>query len=97
MWLVLFTIIYFEAVHLPIQRQTNCFLKLTLDKSSLNLLGTVNSIVNQKKYLEGYAAQHGFTNCVHYTDDSDIVEPSQEELAGQAFSGLVQLFAFYRQ
>ena len=44
-------------------------MKLTLDKSSLNLLGTVNSIVNQKKYLEGYAAQHNFSNIVHYTDD----------------------------
>lgn len=28
-----------------------------------------NSILNQKKYLEDYAAQHGFENCVHYTDD----------------------------
>ena len=27
------------------------------------------SISNQKILLEGYAAQHGFTNCVHYTDD----------------------------
>ena len=61
------------------------------------LIGDSNSVVNQKAMLESYAAQHGFTNCVHYTDDSDIVEPSQEELAGQAFSGLVQLFAFYRQ
>ena len=42
MWLVLFTIIYFEAVHLPIQRQTNCFLKLTLDKSSLKITQMVN-------------------------------------------------------
>ena len=25
--------------------------------------------VNQKLQLENYAAQHGFTNCVHYTDD----------------------------
>ena len=31
--------------------------------------GDSNSIVNQKILLEGYAAQHGFTNCVHYTDD----------------------------
>ena len=25
--------------------------------------------MNQKKYLEGYAADHGYENCVHYTDD----------------------------
>lgn len=31
--------------------------------------GDSNSIVNQKILLEGYAAQHGFTNCTHYTDD----------------------------
>ncbi len=32
-------------------------------------IGDSNSIVNQKILLESYAAQHGFTNCVHYTDD----------------------------
>lgn len=32
-------------------------------------VGDSNSIVNQKIQLESYAAQHGFTNCVHYTDD----------------------------
>ena len=32
-------------------------------------VGDSNSIVNQKRYLEDYAAQKGFTNCVHYTDD----------------------------
>ncbi|MBR3382695.1 MAG: recombinase family protein [Clostridia bacterium] len=34
-----------------------------------DLAGDSNSIVNQKKYLETHAAQHGYTNCVHYTDD----------------------------
>lgn len=33
------------------------------------LQGESNSITNQKKILEDYAAQHGFTNIVHYTDD----------------------------
>ena len=33
------------------------------------LIGDSNSIINQKKYLEDYAVLHGFTNCVHYTDD----------------------------
>lgn len=31
--------------------------------------GDSNSIVNQKKYLESYAAQRGYNNCIHYTDD----------------------------
>lgn len=73
---------------------TALYERLSRDDESL---GDSNSIINQKRYLEGYAADHGYSNIVHYTDDSDIVEPSQEELAGQAFSGLVQLFAFYRQ
>lgn len=33
------------------------------------LMGDSNSIINQKKYLEDYAAQHGYSSCVHYTDD----------------------------
>ena len=33
------------------------------------LVGDSNSIINQKSYLEDYAANHGFTNCVHYNDD----------------------------
>ena len=28
-----------------------------------------NSIQHQKKLLEDYAKSHGFTNCVHFTDD----------------------------
>ncbi len=32
-------------------------------------LGDSNSIVMQKRMLEDYAAQHGFSNCAHYTDD----------------------------
>ena len=32
-------------------------------------LGDSNSIVMQKRMLEDYAAQHGFLNCAHYTDD----------------------------
>ena len=31
--------------------------------------GDSNSIVNQKRYLESYAQQRGYTNCRHYTDD----------------------------
>ena len=32
------------------------------------LSGDSNIIVNQKRYLEDYATQKGFTNWVHYTD-----------------------------
>ena len=32
-------------------------------------IGDSNSILNQKSMLESYAAQRGFTNIVHYTDD----------------------------
>ena len=35
--------------------------------------GDSNSIVNQKKYLESYAQQKGYTNCRHYTEKSVIV------------------------
>ena len=31
--------------------------------------GDSNSILNQKKYLEDYARQNGFTNLMHFTDD----------------------------
>ena len=34
-----------------------------------DLAGDSNSIINQKKYLERYAAQQGYENVVHYTDD----------------------------
>ncbi|MDE7245779.1 MAG: recombinase family protein [Oscillospiraceae bacterium] len=33
------------------------------------LTGDSNSVINQKIQLEEYAAHHGFTNCIHYTDD----------------------------
>ena len=34
-----------------------------------DLSGDSNSIINQKKYLEAYAAQQGYENITHYTDD----------------------------
>ena len=33
------------------------------------LQGESNSILNQKKYLEDYARQMGFSNIRHFTDD----------------------------
>ena len=32
------------------------------------LAGDSNSIINQKRLLEDFAASHGFMNCVHYTE-----------------------------
>ena len=34
-----------------------------------DLTGDSSSIVNQKRYLESYAEQHGYANIRHYTDD----------------------------
>ena len=34
-----------------------------------DLTGDSNSILNQKRYLESYAKQRGYTNLVHYTDE----------------------------
>ena len=34
-----------------------------------DLSGELNSITNQKKYLEDYAQKNGYTNIRHFTDD----------------------------
>ena len=34
-----------------------------------DVAGDSNSILNQKRYLESFAKQRGYTNLVHYTDD----------------------------
>ena len=33
-----------------------------------DVAGDSNSILNQKRYLESYAKQRGYTNIVHYTE-----------------------------
>ena len=48
------------------EKITACYERLSRDDE---LQGDSNSIINQKRYLEDYAASHGFKNCVHYTDD----------------------------
>ena len=57
------------------------------------LAGDSNSIVTQKKMLEGYAAQQGFTNCVHYTDDGysggTFERPSWKQLINDIEDGKV--------
>ena len=42
------------------------------------LQGESNSISNQKRILEDYAEQHGFTNCIHFTDDGISVRNSTD-------------------
>ena len=55
--------------------------------------GDSNSIVNQKIQLESYAAQHGFTNCVHYTDDGwsggNFERPDWKRLIADIEAGMV--------
>ena len=55
--------------------------------------GESNSITNQKSYLEGYAAEHGFTNCQHYTDDGysgkDFNRPGWQQLIADIEAGKV--------
>ena len=50
------------------------------------LQGESNSISNQKRILEDYAEQHGFTNCIHFTDDgisgTQFERPAFEGLSG---------------
>ena len=57
-----------------------------------DLTGDSNSIVNQKKYLETYAAQQGYTNCVHYTDDwsgGNFERPAWKQLIKDVEAGRV--------
>lgn len=56
-------------------------------------IGDSNSIVNQKAMLESYAAQHGFENTVHYTDDgwsgANFERPSWKQLIADIEAGEV--------
>lgn len=57
-------------------------------------LGESNSITNQKAFLEGYAQQHGFSNCRHYTDDgysgSNFDRPGWKRLMSDVEAGKVR-------
>ena len=55
-----------QTVGLDSQKITALYERLSRDDDQV---GDSNSIVNQKKYLESYAADHGYSNCIHYTDD----------------------------
>ena len=56
-------------------------------------VGDSNSIVNQKKYLEGYAAQRGYPNVRHYTDDGwsggNFDRPAWKQLVADIEAGKV--------
>ena len=57
--------------------------------------GDSNSIINQKKCLETYAAGQGYENIVHYTDDGysggNFERPSWKRLIADIESGKVAL------
>ena len=58
-----------------------------------DLAGDSNSIVNQKRLLEDYAAQHGFGNIVHFTDDGfsggNFERPSWKRMIEEVDAGNV--------
>ena len=49
------------------------------------LQGDSNSIVNQKKILEKYAREHGYSNFKFYVDGSSIIGPSQKAFQCERF------------
>ena len=56
-------------------------------------VGDSNSITNQKRMLEDYAAQHGFENLVHFTDDGwsggNFERPAWKRLIAEVEAGHV--------
>ncbi len=57
--------------------------------------GESNSITNQKRQLESYAGEHGFTNCKHYTDDGfsggNFERPGWKQLIADIDAGKVSV------
>ena len=70
---------------------TALYERLSRDDESL---GDSNSIINQKRYLEGYAADHGYGNIVHYTDDGwsggNFDRPAWKQLIADIEAGKVE-------
>ena len=50
------------------------------------LEGESNSIINQKKMLEDYAAQNGFGNTMHFTDGCVIIGLTRQTLTASGFA-----------
>lgn len=55
--------------------------------------GESNSIQNQKKYLEDFARQNGFTNIRHYSDDgytgTNFNRPGFQQMLSDIDTGLI--------
>ena len=70
---------------------TALYERLSRDDESL---GDSNSIINQKRYLEGYAADHGYSNIVHYTDNGwsggNFDRPAWKRLIADIEAGKVE-------
>ncbi len=57
------------------------------------LQGDSNSIINQKKILQKYALEHGYTNFRFYIDASDIIGLKQNPTNGRRFSPIFSFSA----
>ena len=72
------------------QKITALYERLSRDDDQI---GDSNSIVNQKKYLESYAAQRDYTNVRHYTDDGwsggNFERPAWKQLIADIEAGKV--------
>ena len=79
-----------QTVGLDSQKITALYERLSRDDDQV---GDSNSIVNQKKYLESYAEQRGYSNCVHYTDDGwsggNFERPAWKRLVADIEAGKV--------
>lgn len=79
-----------QTVGLDSQKITALYERLSRDDDQV---GDSNSIVNQKKYLESYAEQRGYSNCIHYTDDGwsggNFERPAWKRLVADIEAGKV--------
>ena len=79
-----------QTVGLGSQKITALYERLSRDDDQA---GDSNSIVNQKKYLESYAEQRGYTNIRHYTDDGwsggNFERPAWKQLIADIEAGKV--------
>ncbi len=73
------------------QRITALYERLSKDD---DVLGDSNSIINQKRILEDYAAKNGFCYCAHYTDDGysggSFNRPGWKKLIKDIEAGIIQ-------
>ena len=56
-----------------------------------DMAGDSNSIINQKKLLEDYAAQNGFGNIQHFCDDCVIIGLTRQTLAASGIAPFLVL------